>query len=325
MMHYFAEVEGCSMSEISGDKLPVIDVAALAGSDTAAKRAVAARLGAACREMGFFYIANHGIPPAAVAGVFAAARDFFARPPAEKQRLSIRHSPHNRGYVDLSEERLDPTGSEDHKEAFNIGLELPPDHPDILAGAAFRGANSWPDQPVWRAVMLDYFDRCWAVGRLLHRGFSLDLGVPEAFFEDKLDAPTAVLRLLHYPARSTASGALGAGAHTDYGNVTILATDGVAGLQVRDRAGRWIDAPTIPGTFVCNVGDCLMRWTNDAYLSTPHRVAAPATERYSIAFFLDPNPDALVAPIGTPAKYPAITGGEYLRRRLDATYAHRTA
>jgi isopenicillin N synthase-like dioxygenase len=306
-------------------ELPVIDIAALAGTDAAAKRRVAAELGRACREIGFFYITGHGIPAPVLADMFAATRRFFAEPQTAKQHLSIKHSAHNRGYVDLAEERLDPTGGEDRKEAFNIGLELAPDHPDIVAGVPFRGANFWPDLPGWRATMLDYFARCWAVGRLLHRGFSLDLGLSEGFFEDKLDAPMASLRLLHYPARSPdAARDLGAGEHTDYGNVTILATDGVAGLEVRDRGGRWMPAPTLPDAFVCNIGDCLMRWTNDTYVSTPHRVAAPVSERYSIAFFLDPNPDARVeSVVAGPAKYPPIGGGDYLRQRLDATYAHR--
>jgi isopenicillin N synthase-like dioxygenase len=116
--------------------------------------------------------------------------------------------------------------------------------------------------------------------------------------------------------------------HTDYGNLTILATDGIAGLQVRTRVGAWIDAPYIPGAFVCNIGDCLMRWTNDVYISTPHRVAIPIQDRYSVAFFLDPNPDARVEVLqgciapGAAAKYRPTTGADYLRERLTATYDH---
>jgi isopenicillin N synthase-like dioxygenase len=116
--------------------------------------------------------------------------------------------------------------------------------------------------------------------------------------------------------------------HTDYGNLTILATDGVAGLQVRTRSGAWLDAPHIPGAFVCNIGDCLMRWTNDVYISTPHRVAIPVQDRYSVAFFLDPNPDARVEVLqaciapGAASKYPPTTGANYLRERLTATYDH---
>ena len=99
-------------------------------------------------------------------------------------------------------------------------------------------------------------------------------------------------------------------------------TDGVAGLQVKPRSGGWIDVPHLPGAYVVNIGDCLMRWTNDIYVSTPHRVLAPARVRRSIAFFLDPNPDSVIAALpgtGT-AKYPPVTGADYLRARLDATY-----
>ncbi|MDB5819138.1 MAG: isopenicillin synthase family oxygenase, partial [Rhizobacter sp.] len=124
---------------------------------------------------------------------------------------------------------------------------------------------------------------------------------------------------------------LGAGVHTDYGNVTLLATDGVAGLQVRRRGGGWIDAPAVPGAFICNIGDCLMRWTNDVYVSTPHRVLQPVAERYSIALFVDPNPDARVAaipscvPAGEPPKYVPISAVDYLQSRFDSTYAPKPA
>ena len=102
-------------------------------------------------------------------------------------------------------------------------------------------------------------------------------------------------------------------------NITLLAVDGVAGLQVRKRGGGWIDAPAIPGAFVVNIGDCLMRWTNDTYVSTPHRVLPPARERYSIPFFLDPNPDALVETIPGfgASKYPPITAADYIKQRFD--------
>jgi isopenicillin N synthase-like dioxygenase len=133
----------------------------------------------------------------------------------------------------------------------------------------------------------------------------------------------ATLRLLHYPA-GTSQDEIGAGAHTDYGSLTLLATDGVAGLQVQPRGSEdWINVPHVEGAFVVNIGDCLMRWTNDIYVSNPHRVIPPQRERYSVAFFLDPNPDALIRALpGTgAAKYPEITGADYLMSRLNATYS----
>jgi isopenicillin N synthase-like dioxygenase len=311
--------------------IPVIDISGLRSAEPAMRAAVAAQLGAACRGIGFFYVTSCGFPDGLPAQIFAAARAFFALPLDEKQQLSIKHSPHNRGYVEMEGERLQQGALPDRKEAFNIGLDLAAGHPDVLAGKPFRGLNVWPRIPGWREVVLAYYDACWGLGRTIHRGLAIDLALPEDFFEGKLDAPMATLRLLHYPARGGASAAAqpGAGEHTDYGNITILATDGVAGLEVRARDGRWIDAPQIEGALICNIGDCLMRWTNDVYVSTPHRVRVPNSERFSIAFFLDPNPDAVVemlpgvAGAAGVAKYPAITGADYLAARLNATYDHR--
>jgi isopenicillin N synthase-like dioxygenase len=311
--------------------LPVIDVAPLGAGSPAERAAVARTLGEACRTIGFFYITGHGIAPATLSATFDAAKHFFALPDADKQAVSITRSPHNRGYVALEGERLDEAKPADLKEAFNIGLDLAATHPEVVAGKPFRGVNLWPALPGWRRILLDYFDAAWSAGRLLHRGFAHDLGLAEDFFEDKLDAPLATLRLLHYPPHRgpAAEGQIGAGVHTDYGNMTVLATDGVPGLQVRTRDGSWLDAPTIPGAFVCNIGDCLMRWTNDIYVSTPHRVTLPTAHRYSIAFFLDPNPDAQVEVLPTcttperPARYAPITGADYLKSRLDATFDHR--
>jgi isopenicillin N synthase-like dioxygenase len=309
--------------------IPVIDVSGLRSSALADRRAVAAELGRAARGPGFLYVANHGIPAPLLDAAFAAARAFFALPEPDKLALDIRRSPHNRGYAGAATEQLDETAAApDRKEAFNVGFDLPPDDPELLAGVPFRGLNVWPDLPGWRATMLAYFAACMDLGRVLHRGFALDLGIDEDFFSPLIDRPMATLRMLHYPPRDAAAPpeALGAGTHTDYGNITLLAVDGVAGLQVRRRDGAWIEAPSIPGALVVNIGDLLMRWTNDIYVSTPHRVRQPERQRYSLAFFLDPNPDALVevmpaclAP-GEVPRYPRVTGADYLRSRLDATY-----
>ena len=102
----------------------------------------------------------------------------------------------------------------------------------------------------------------------------------------------------------------------------LFRSDGEGGLQVRPRGGEWTDVPHVPGAFVVNIADCLMRWTNDIYVSTRHRVMPPKRVRRSLAFFLDPDPDAVIEALpgtGEP-KYPPVTGADYLRSRLDATY-----
>ncbi len=307
------------------DKLPVIDVARLASGDEEALRRIAREIGEACRTLGFFTILNHGV--ASVPAAFEQSMKFFALPLAQKRALAIEEVGGNRGYSGLLHEALDPARGADMKEAFNIGLDLKPDDPELLAGVPFRSLNAWPDLPDFRSTLLGYFDDCARLALRLHWAIALDLGLPRAFFKDKFDRPMATLRLLHYPANpADAPTSIGAGEHTDYGNITLLATDNVGGLEVRTRGGAWIAAPVKPGAFVVNIGDCLMRWTNDIYVSTPHRVVnRSGRERYSIAFFFDPNPDALVAaipgcaPAGESPRYPPILGADYLKMRLDAS------
>ncbi len=300
-------------------QLPLIDITGLASEDPAQRARVAREVGQACRDTGFFAITGHGVAWTQVADAFAAAREVFALPVATKRSLAIGVHGHNRGYVALGVESLDEHAAPDLKEAYNL----------VWTDEVQRPPNLWPPLAGWRERTQAYFDAVLAVGRRLHRAFALDLGVPEDFFNDKLDTPQATLRLLHYPAQFGAdapAGRAGAGTHTDYGNVTLLATDDVAGLQVRRRDGGWLDVPHLPGAFICNIGDCLMRWSNDVYVSTPHRVLPPARERYSIAFFLDPNPQALVSalpscvPAGQPPRHPPVTAAQHLRERLSATY-----
>ena len=311
------------------NSLPLISVAGLASPDPAVRADTARQLGIACREVGFFYVVDHSVPDTVMAGAFANAKRIFELPLEVKQSMSIRLSPHNRGYVAMSDEKLNPEAGTDMKEAFNIGTDFPADHPDVLANKPFRGVNFWPDIPGWREQVLDYFDACLDLGRLIHTGFAIDLGLSEDFFSSHLDSPIATLRMLHYPA---SAGLVdredgGAGAHTDYGNITLLATDRVAGLQVLTRQGEWIEAPHVPGAFVCNIGDCLMRWSNDTYVSTSHRVRPPEQERYSIAFFLEVNPESIIDPRDirpeASPKYQPISCADYLTSRLNATYEYR--
>jgi isopenicillin N synthase-like dioxygenase len=307
--------------------LPILDLSSWREGDRASLTRIAAEAGAACRDVGFFYVVNHAVDEGLIAATFDQSRRFFALPLAERQALAIETIGGNRGYSGMLHEALDPGRGPDMKEAFNVGLEIAPDDPDLLSGQPFRSLNAWPSLPNFREALLAYYDACAALGARLHRAFACDLGLEPDFFDDKFDRPMATLRLLHYPAPPAGSEPrTGAGVHTDYGNLTLLATDDVGGLEVCARDGEWIEAPVVPGAFIVNIGDCLMRWTNDIYVSTPHRVVnRSARERYSIAFFYDPNPDAIVETIpscvrqGERVRYPPILAADHLKRRLDAS------
>ncbi|MEL7259838.1 MAG: 2-oxoglutarate and iron-dependent oxygenase domain-containing protein [Pseudomonadota bacterium] len=300
--------------------IPVLDWSE-AQSDRAAFRA---KLGVAVRETGFFLLAGSQIPQTLRADVLRLADTFFAQPRAEKAKLSILDTPHFRGWGKPGDESLDETRPEvDTKETFNIGYDLAPDDPRVLADEPFRGVNRWPDIPGFADTMLAYYDAAQAQASALLSVMAEDLGLPSDHFAPLFTQPLSAMRLLHYPPATGAENEIGAGAHTDYGAITLLMTDGEPGLQVRPRGGDWTDVPNVPGAYVVNIGDCLMRWTNDIYVSTPHRVLPPARQRRSVAFFCEANPDALVAALpgtGT-AKYPPIRAADYLASRLAATYA----
>ncbi|HEX9465978.1 MAG TPA: 2-oxoglutarate and iron-dependent oxygenase domain-containing protein [Alphaproteobacteria bacterium] len=314
-------------------EIPIIDVSGLRAGRPASR--VVAAIGRAARHTGFFYIAGHDIDEELLTHTVAASKAFFAEPLAAKQTVAMAKSKHNRGYVPLEGEKLDPSRKGDVKETFSIGRDLPPDDPDVLAGRMFHGVNEWPEEPAdFKRVMLAYYRAMQALCTDLHRAFALDLGMPGEFFHDKIDKPLGTLRLLHYPPHpgEFVVDQYGAAPHTDYGTCTVLWQDDNGGLEVQARSGEWIAAVPIPGTFVCNIGDCLMRWSNDTYVSTPHRVVnRSGRERWSMAFFLDPNAEAVIECLPThctperPARYAPTTGMAYLKGCLDAVHDYRRA
>lgn len=314
------------------ESIPVIDVAPLFSGASAARRNCGKAIGAACREVGFFYIVNHGIAAGEIAEAFDVARRFFARPEPEKMAIALARSPFMRGYFPLEGEILDPKLGGDWKEGFDMALDLPLDDPAVVAKKPLHGPNQWPaNPPEFRRVLQRYFDRLTGLGRDLSRGFALALDLPEAFFVRKMNRPTAILRLLRYPPNPRAAAIEktqpGCGAHSDYGYLTILAQDAVGGLQVQNRDGKWIDAKPIAGAYVCNIGDMMAQWTNDRFAATRHRViSSPDRERYSIPFFFHPDFDTEVACLPScqstddPPRYPPTTTGAHILQRLKDAY-----
>ncbi|MFT3691197.1 isopenicillin N synthase family dioxygenase [Paenirhodobacter sp.] len=313
---------------VSAAALPVIDVAGLSSADPAAREAVGRALRAACLDKGFFYATGHGVPQGLIDAVFAESKAFFDQPPEAKARIDKAHSFCNRGYEPMRGQALDPTAPADLKEGFYIGPELPMDDPRVVARRFNRGPNQWPeDLPGFRPVMRAYFAAMQDLGERLMRGMALSLALPEDHFATFCKDPLITLRLLHYPPQpaKAAENEMGAGAHTDFGGLTLLLQDTVGGLQVFDAAsGAWIHAQPVPGAFVVNLGDMIQRWTNGRYRSTLHRVVnASGRERYSVPFFYTGNPDVVVESLdpSEPAKFPPITVEDHLREMYAHTYA----
>lgn len=315
------------------EQIPLIDFGPFMSGDLDARKAAARELDSACRNIGFFYATNHGVAPALIERTFAEARRFFELPTAEKERISISKSACHRGYFAVGGENLDParqTKAGDLKEGIKIGRDLASDHPLVQAKTPLHGPNLWPeDLPGWRETMEEYYGALSQLGRRIMHAFALALDLPEDYFDEWLDGPMATVGPLHYPPQMGAitEAQLGAGAHTDFGCLTILAQDPIGGLQVRNSAGVWINAPYVPGSFVVNIGDMMARWTNGVYASTLHRVInATGRERYSIPFFFDPDFDADVSCLPTcqdadhPAKFPPTTGGRHLLDMIGATF-----
>jgi isopenicillin N synthase-like dioxygenase len=310
------------------DEIPVIDFGRfLDGSGPAD---VAAAIRDAAESIGFLYLCNHGIPQSVTDAAFEAGRRFFSLPLEAKLEVKIHEQRGYQAFRDVQRPGYQPNLN----ESFFWGLrDLAPDDPDVRAGLPLHAPNQWPGAlPQMRIALEAYAIHVEALGHELLRACAVALGIGETFFEAHYKRPVALARIMHYPAapEPRADNQFGNPPHTDYGCITLLAQDEVGGLAVRRRGGGWIDAPSIPGTLVINIADMLMRWTNDRWVSTPHRVINhPGRSRYSLPTFFDPDYGAVVSCMescqgpGNPAKYPPISFGDYYKQGLDKTYGYR--
>nr|WP_240969135.1 2-oxoglutarate and iron-dependent oxygenase domain-containing protein [Streptomyces sp. HNM0575] len=305
--------------------VPVVDISGLRLGTPREASAVADRLGRAAREVGFMYVAGHGVEPALFERLLTVTKEFFALSHEEKMRNYIGLSRNHRGYVPEGEEVF-AGGTPDRKEAFDLSAELPADDPDFRAGNPLLGPNQWPDSPDFRTAVTAWYDTVAALGRTLFRGFAIALGEPADAFEPHLTKPPSQLRLIHYPYDADAADRPGIGAHTDYECFTLLRPT-APGLEVLNGAGRWIDAPPVGDTFVVNIGDMLELWSNGEFTATTHRVRKVAEERWSFPLFCSLDYATPVRPLprfvtaARPAR-PGLVAGEHLFAQTAQTFGY---
>ncbi|MDE2157170.1 MAG: isopenicillin N synthase family oxygenase [Xanthomonadaceae bacterium] len=293
------------------------------------RQAFVAELGAAYREFGFCCISGHGIAAELVDGAYAAFQRFFALPTATKMRYHVAGGGGARGYTPFKVETAKDSQYPDLKEFWHIGREIARDS----AFAELMPANLWPTEvPDFRRCGYGLYQALDLLGTRVLRALALHIGQPESFFDDKTDVGNSILRPIHYPPIVDEGDGPGgphvrAGAHEDINLITLLVGASAEGLEVLSK-GEWLPITTAGDAIVVNIGDMLQRLSNHVYPSTTHRVVNPPGERarrprYSIPFFLHPNPDVVLDPLPScvtadnPRRYDSpITAHEYLLQRL---------
>lgn len=294
------------------DRPPIIDLAPLLhpGRTRRDDDTVGSLIHAACLETGFFVVVGHGLDEP-MADLFSAARRFFSLPQADKEAVPRTD---RYGYVPYRPWAIDTARASDRTEYLEVGL-----HGEVPVPAWFDTAVH-----AYQAAALD-------VAAVLLRVLAVQLGAGPDFFAERMTDPQCRLRFLHYPqVGPDAAGdrSVPTLPHTDYGALTLLATDGVPGLEVRPVGRTWTPVVAPAGSLVVNLGDMLARWTNDVYRSTVHRVVGhPGSDRISIPFFVNPDPATVVDCIPAcvtpdrPCAYGPTTAGEFLRMRIDGAAA----
>lgn len=282
------------------EQLPLIDL-------RSPRSQVASDIAAACRDLGFFYVVGHAVDAHLVQQLSKLSHQFFALPEEVKARYAMSHGGRAwRGHFPLGGELT--SGRPDWKEGLYLGTELPDSHPLVQAGTPMHGRNLIPSDdvlPGFRAAIQAYMDQVTMLGHQVIAALAESLELPADYFWQRYTGdPLILFRIFQYPSRTTPRELdvrYGVGEHTDYGLLTLLYQDEVGGLEVRSNE-QWIDAPPIPESFVCNIGDMLDRMTGGLYRSTLHRVRLNRSgrDRLSLPLFFDPHWNSQIEPIRTP-------------------------
>lgn len=296
--------------------IPRLDARKLASQD----QDTIAQMREAATVVGFATVHSTGISPDRVLEILELYHAFFLLPKEEKAKVDMARTGSNRGWGAAGSEQVDPNANPDYKQYFDSGFTLPSNDP--RASLDVYAPNQWPAQPdAFQPEIEAYYKQACDVAMGVLRGVAKALAVPPNYFDDAFDAPMALLRGNYYPARPAwaTDQDFGIATHTDYGCLTLLATDGSPGLEVRKRGGGWIPVSAPPGEFIINFGEMMEIWSQGRVKATPHRVVGGQNERMSVPLFFNPSVDTNIAPMGSGQ---TIRAGDHMARRFKETYVH---
>jgi isopenicillin N synthase-like dioxygenase len=321
--------------------IPTIDLAPFFAGTPAERRAIAAAVDGAGRDLGFLRVRGLDVPDELRDRCVATALRFFALPADAKRRCGPAGPACFNGYwgpeSELSGALFGAARHFDLKEKFKISRPdethaFDPARPQV--GWAYQ-PNRWPAEiPEFAPVFVAFYRAMEQAALSIMRVMAAALDMPAEWFNDKLDRHESTATWNHYPPQQAApeEGQLRSSAHRDIGSITLLiegSGPGLAagGLEIQDRDGRWLPVAYEPGTIMVNIGDLLRRWTNDRWTSALHRVANPPGDRarlgrVSLAYFQKPNFHASLAAVpscvsaGNPQRHAVMPAGEYMRYRM---------
>lgn len=312
-------------SDPTSEALPVVSMAAWTNGDDAARAAIVKTIGDALCDIGFFAVTDHGIDRAVIDRAYAVAEAFFELPSAVKAQYAIAGGRGQRGFTAFGMEHAKGNDAPDLKEFWHVGREFHPDH------AAYRSLNPnvWPTEiTAFRDAMLALYDALGKLAGELLVATSLYLQESPAFLSQLAFEGDTILRLIHYPpvASDAHPSAIRAAAHEDINLLTILCEATSGGLELLQHDGRWRAIHAQHGHLIVDAGDMLQHVSNGLLKSTTHRVVNPNNSRdrrFSMPYFVHPRPDADLTPrpgaiarTGGEARYPAMSGGQFLQQRL---------
>lgn len=334
----YRDVSTAPARECSADEIPVIDLSGIYG-DFEARKELAKEIKFAAENTGFFYIKNHGIDQEIIDGALNSSKTFFKQPDEKKELVSKSKGQYFNGFSGKNTAMASPTEGLDYRESFSWRYEpqYDPDPKDLHAVPAEVKPYIRGEQYVWDGTehlpgfkegCIAYWQECLKLARRLVKIFALCLDLPEDYFDKLTTYPGSDGVFNYYPAMTPEQAAqsedIGLGSHTDLQCFTLLWQDMMGGLQVLSKDGQWMKATPIKDTIVVNVGDYLMRLSNDRFKSTVHRVFNRSTvDRYSMPFFFgfNFNEKCGVLPSCTdednPPKYESISCGDWCQLRFQ--------